>query len=126
MIVAEELNVKNVKHVSVMSMRAGVLIKETSEIRVALNLTIDEELKLEGLVRELTRQINSYRREKGLTLNDRVALSYQTESEDLKKVFASKELVEKLCIATLLTEIKVAEAEKEVDAGGEKIKISLL
>lgn len=75
-LIKDELNVKEVQQ----EMGEG-------ELTVELDLEISEELKAEGMLRELVRAINNKRKEMGLTINDRVFLQYETESEILKNVF---------------------------------------
>jgi len=46
---------------------------------VALDLEITEDLKLEGLARDLVRFIQNARKEMGLEMSDRIHITYQTE-----------------------------------------------
>jgi isoleucyl-tRNA synthetase len=48
---------------------------------VALRVDISEDLRARGLVRELTRQVNSLRRERGLTVHDQVTLTLEAPEE---------------------------------------------
>jgi isoleucyl-tRNA synthetase len=64
---------------------AGVADKGT---QVAINTTITEELRLEGLARELTRQVQNARKEAKLDLLDKIALHLGTESPELRKALA--------------------------------------
>jgi isoleucyl-tRNA synthetase len=71
----EELNVKEVR-----------LVSGESELSVTLDTVITAELKLEGLKRELVRQINALRKKQGMTIEDTVALVVKTEAEEIKQV----------------------------------------
>ncbi|MBT4723155.1 class I tRNA ligase family protein, partial [Candidatus Falkowbacteria bacterium] len=126
LIIAEELNVKEIKAVEAISEKANRITKEENGLEVTLKTEISDELLLEGLVRELTRQINSLRRKQGLTIEDKVKLVYNTKGLNLQKVFANQELVEKLKSATLLTEVESGDAEIEVKVNDEEIKITLV
>lgn len=68
-ITAEELNVKEIKF---------------GEDK--LDTQITNELKEEGILRELVRAVNNLRKDKKLTINDQVDLVYQTDSPELKLV----------------------------------------
>lgn len=68
-IVMEELNVKDV--------RVGDA--------VSLDTTMTDELRMEGVVRELVRQTNALRKKAGLTLNNRIALRVQTSSDLVRR-----------------------------------------
>ena len=48
-------------------------------LTVALDLTLDPELELEGRARDLIRQVNQLRRDNGLELTDRIALTIDQE-----------------------------------------------
>ncbi|MBT5337801.1 isoleucine--tRNA ligase [Candidatus Falkowbacteria bacterium] len=124
-IIAEELNVKEVKHTKEVREQADRVVKEASNVKVGLNIELTDELKLECLVRELTRQINNLRKNQGLTRTDQVKLVYSTKGEQLKKLFANEDMVEKLKQATLLTEVEEGGGETEVKVNDETIKITL-
>ncbi len=70
-LIKDEINIKE------------ILIDKRIDEDVKLNLNISEELKQEGLVRELIRQINQLRKNAGLTINDKVIIYY----EGLDEVF---------------------------------------
>jgi isoleucyl-tRNA synthetase len=53
--------------------------------QVAVCTTITEELKLEGLSRDVTRQVQNTRKNAGLDLSDKIALSLTTEAAELAK-----------------------------------------
>lgn len=125
-IIASEVNVKEVVFDDeILEMKIKQVEKEDGKMKVRLGVEISEELKLEGLLRELTRKINSCRRDAGLTLNDRVKLIYSTTGVELNKLFGDKELVEKLKQATLLYAIEEGDAEKEIKVNGETAMVSL-
>lgn len=58
-------------------------VKELSFGTDKLNTALTPELKAEGLIRELVRQINSLRREQKLTIQDIVPLVYATTDADI-------------------------------------------
>lgn len=80
-VLAEEVNVKTVAVVAEISAQSGYQIKESPEARVALKTELSQELRQEGLMRELVRQINQLRKEAGLTIKDRITVHYQTDSD---------------------------------------------
>ncbi len=108
-LVKQELNVKNVE-------------LGTED---ALDLVISDELKLEGLVRELTRSINQLRKDSELTISDtNVKLEYETTSELLKEAIdKNKEEIKKGCLCGEIAESSFE--AKEVSINGEKIKMRL-
>ncbi len=64
-IIADEVNVKDIKN--------KTLVKGSRQ-EVSIDKNITQELKLEGLMRELVRQIQSLRKKSGLKVDDRIEL----------------------------------------------------
>jgi isoleucyl-tRNA synthetase len=111
-LVKQELNIKNVE--------LGV--------EDALDLVISDELKMEGMMRELSRAINQKRKDFGLTITDRdVKLEYETSSEILKQAIEKGgEEIKKNCLCGEMFLVSgVLMEEKDIDINGEKIKIKL-
>jgi len=125
-VVADELNVKEVKSAESLEAKEELVLKENGALKVALNIKLTPELKTEGLLREATRAINNLRREMNLTLADRVQLIYATSSQELKKLFGNQELMEKLKKSTLLSQIQEGEAENEVKINNEVIRLKIV
>ena len=104
-IVKDEVNVKEVikskinwsDHISIPSGASGVFIGEADRSEfiavskgsssvnfvLSLNTEITAELKLEGEMREIIRQINQLRKENGLTIQDKIVIYYS----GLDKIF---------------------------------------
>ncbi|MBI2436916.1 MAG: isoleucine--tRNA ligase [Candidatus Magasanikbacteria bacterium] len=84
-IIAEELNVKKV--VDEHDAGDNWVIKEDGGFKVALDTTLTDELKKEGLVREIVRTINQIRKEQQMTIEDSVVVHYKTDDAELKSIF---------------------------------------
>ncbi|HSX48300.1 MAG TPA: isoleucine--tRNA ligase [Candidatus Nanoarchaeia archaeon] len=101
-IASEELNVKNVQY------------KEGSEMAVKLDTEITQELKQEGLAREIIRQIQAARKSADLQVDDRIELVLGTDSAELKQALeTNSDLIAK---ETLATDLKIVEKGSEVPA----------
>jgi len=87
-----------------------------------LDIEIDESLKLEGILRELTRQVNNSPKGSRLTINDKIKLTYET-SAPCEQVFADNDLVEKLKFSVLAARFP-AEWREFVKVNDEEIKFS--
>ncbi|OGH70457.1 MAG: hypothetical protein A2754_03675 [Candidatus Magasanikbacteria bacterium RIFCSPHIGHO2_01_FULL_47_8] len=121
-IIADELNVKEVtgSHDG-----PNWIIKQDEGISVALNTEITDELKKEGLAREIVRTINQIRKEQKLTINDRVAVKYRTGSELLQSVFRdfNDEIKKSTLADELVTDENVVGTEVEID--GKKVAVGV-
>ena len=112
-LIKDELNVKKV-----------AAEKGKGEISVELDTVITNELKSEGLKREIVRTVNSMRKNAELTIKDKIILSWQSDSELVRKVFS--EMAEELKKDTLSGEIMESEVEgKEIEANGEKMFLKI-
>lgn len=86
-IIADELNVKEVVSAKELT-HEGWKMKEDGGVIVMLNVELTDELKKEGLLREVVRTVNQMRKDAGLTVQDTITLIYKTEDSVLKSVFA--------------------------------------
>lgn len=69
-----------------------VNVKEVVEgKKVQLDIEITDQLKREGLMRELVRHVQNYRKELDLNVEDRIELSLQTEDHELQTAIAEFE-----------------------------------
>jgi len=83
----QELNVKEVKSVGSIEEQEGYLQKEGKDLAVSLKTELSEALLKEGLARDLVRQVNFLRKKAGLSLEDRVTVQYETDSDFVETVF---------------------------------------
>ena len=63
--------------------REGFAIASADGATVSLDTALDDELVLEGRVRDLIRQVNTMRKEQGLAVTDRIVLTVPTEVKPL-------------------------------------------
>ncbi len=101
------------------------LVQETPEgwgvateggVTVALELEITEELRLEGLARELVRLAQDARRAAGLHVSDRIVLGIAAEGELARALAAHRPFVAAETLATEVRDAVLADAEHRVDA----------
>ncbi|TAN33780.1 isoleucine--tRNA ligase [Patescibacteria group bacterium] len=124
-LVAEELNVKKVELAKGMEHEEGVIWKEEGQLKVGLDMVIDEALKKEGLAREAVRAINQIRKDNKLTISDVVVVKYHTTDRQLLAVFGDfAEEIKKSVLAKELFETE-EEGMREVDIGGAKLKLKI-
>lgn len=125
----DELNVKEIKGVKDVTAGQGWVVKTETDLSLALCVQLTDELKKEGLVRELTRQINGLRKEKGLTINDQIEILFFTEDALIKQIIEEKN--EEIKIAVLASDLKLMEKDgksdnlTEVNIDGVKVWLGL-
>jgi len=86
-ILKEEMNVEEVIFVSKLPSGDEFVSKEAGSFKVALDITITDELKQKGFIREIVRHINAMRKDAQLTINDTVTVYYEIPSEELAGIF---------------------------------------
>ena len=118
-IIAEELNVKEVE-----------VIKESNpetEIHAEIDTSLNAELRQEGLIREVIRQVQNARKKAELQVDDRIKLSLSSDEALLKD--AMEKLGKIVAEETLATRIDLKHIEyvhsSEVQVEGMKLIISL-
>jgi len=118
-LINDEVNIKSVE----------IEESQNDVLEVSLDLKITDELKAEGLLRELIRTINQLRKEAKLTINDRVEIYFQTDSALVKKVVSDyqAELL-KSTISKSISEQKFAKTiiDKKIEINGEKIWLAVV
>lgn len=112
-IIAEEVNVKQVVHA------------QASSAAVVLDKTITPELRREGLAREVIRHVQSARKNAGLNVDDRIALSLSSDDAELSKAIAEHESV--ITAETLASSVTtgVYEHSSDVTIEGAALNVSL-
>jgi isoleucyl-tRNA synthetase len=88
-VVLEELNVKSWEN----DAQATTLVRLDTEITA--------ELRREGLMREIVRNVQQSRKQAGLEVNDRINLGFKTDDEELTTVLRDKHLTDLICHETL-------------------------
>ncbi|MDX8430433.1 MAG: isoleucine--tRNA ligase [Candidatus Algichlamydia australiensis] len=103
--------------------KQGLVASCEGALTVALDLTLSEELKLEGLAREIVNKLNTMRREANLEVTDRIEV--QIEGSD--RVSQAYELhKDYICGEALVTKLEmVSNTGQEWDLNGEMAKIAI-
>ncbi len=113
-VIKDELNVKEVENE----------VSDKDEIQVILDTTITEELKIEGIAREIIRKVNDYRKKQGLTIKDRIEIKFDTKSVLIKNAINNfgKEISHSVQADNILIE---KNSGKEIEINDEKIIINI-
>jgi len=114
-IIAEELNVKEVK-----------VVADKADEPVRLDTTISEELRQEGMMRELVRYVQSARKEAGLQVNDRIRLLIASDSDEVQQtVEAFKDVIMAETLTTELGTVPEDAFTTRVKVEGMDVEIAL-
>ncbi|HDQ22958.1 MAG TPA: isoleucine--tRNA ligase [Candidatus Uhrbacteria bacterium] len=122
-LIKDEVNVKNIELTDKFPSDKNFETGADENYKVCLDLEISEDLKLEGHARELVRQINFLRKEKGLSINDLIELSYKTKSKTLKKTL--EKFGEEIKANTLTKKLIEDQGKEGLEINGEKILITI-
>jgi isoleucyl-tRNA synthetase len=71
----------------------GWLVASEGQLTVALDITISEELKAEGIARELINRVQNLRKDSGLEVTDRIVLKVETSDSIRAAIKANMEYV---------------------------------
>jgi len=82
-LIEDEVNVKKVEAVTEEIL--NVVSIDTAELVIYLDITVTEELRIEGLARDMIRKMQDLRKEKGLSVADKITATCE-DTEDNRKV----------------------------------------
>jgi isoleucyl-tRNA synthetase len=101
----------------------GYQVERSGTHAVALNLELDDDLRREGLAREVVHAVQGARKDSGLKIEDRIALKLGGDSELLEAARAHEEYVARETLATSLSYDGADGAAADID--GRLLRISV-
>jgi isoleucyl-tRNA synthetase len=101
----------------------GYQVERSGTHAVALNLELDDELRREGLAREVVHAVQGARKDSGLNIEDRIALRLGGDSELLEAARAHEDYVARETLATSLSYDGADRAAADID--GRQLRISV-
>lgn len=66
--------------------KENICIHEDNDVMVALDTTITEDLKKEGILRDIIRSCQVYRKESGFNVDDRINICFETSDQYIKNI----------------------------------------
>jgi isoleucyl-tRNA synthetase len=101
----------------------NIIVENYDDYRFLINTVPTQELKQEGIRRELVRMINNQRKNEGFTIENRAKIVYETTDAEIKAAIeGDKNMILK---ETLADEIIEGTAETVVKINGIEIKLTL-
>jgi isoleucyl-tRNA synthetase len=122
-IICEELNVKQVKLLG-----RGADKARSTEVAVELDLKLTPELRQEGLMREVVRNVQQARKQAGLQVDDRINLRLESDDKSLLSLLKNKALTDTIIQETLAKSLNKSVAKAftaTVKIDGAELGISL-
>ena len=102
------------------------VIASENNITVVLDITLDENLMLEGLLRELIRAIQVIRKESDLRIEQRIELEIVSNDESINKVVVNYlDKIKSEALVTKYGDIEDANIVQTVNIGGEDVVIKI-
>jgi len=93
----------------------GWLVSNEGNLTVALEVELTDELRREGMARELINRIQNLRKETGLEITDRISVITEPNEEAAKAVESFGELIKTQVLANAISLAKNAGTEVEFD-----------
>jgi isoleucyl-tRNA synthetase len=85
---------------------SGWLVANEGTLTVALDITITDDLRYEGIAREFINRIQNYRKESGLDVTDKILIEIQQHQAIDEAILKHREYI---CLQTLAREIHLTE-----------------
>jgi isoleucyl-tRNA synthetase len=103
----------------------GWLVSSSGGLTVALDITISETLKQEGIAREFINRLQNLRKDKGLDVMDRIVVRVEADDSTLGALLNFKLYICSEILADSLMEVKDLKNGTEIDIEGVTCKIEL-
>lgn len=129
-LVKDELNIKEILSIDEIKEEAGLVLETDGKITIALDTKITDELKEEGVVRDIARHIQTMRKDLGLTKEDLIEV-YCEKNGSIAKIFSNakwQKYIKEKTITKSILDYKAEEKyemEKDLEIEGEKIKFGV-
>jgi isoleucyl-tRNA synthetase len=101
------------------------LVAVDADIVAALDPTISEELRMEGIARELVSHVQKARKAADFDVDDRIALAIKSSAALEKAVFENRQYIEDETLSTLQVSVDGDAFGVEVKVEGEDVRLSL-
>ena len=103
----------------------GWTVANEGSLTVALDITVTDELKYEGVARELVKRIQNLRKESGFEITDRIDIQLEHNAETDKAVAQYGEYISAQVLANSLTLVDKVESPTELDFEDYKLNINI-
>ena len=106
--------------------REGLAVATESGVTVALDLELTEDLRREGLAREVVNRVQGLRKDRGLALDDRILLGLEAEGALAEAIDVHWELIAGEVLAAGRADAVVGDGVVEFEVEGLRLRASLV
>ena len=103
----------------------GWLVMNEGQMTIALDIELTQELREEGIARELINRIQNLRKTKGLDITDRINIRLEQREETAQTVEHFREYISSQVLALSLTTEAGLQADDTLDMDGYTLKINI-
>ncbi len=104
----------------------GLVVQSNSELVVALDTNLDEDLVAEGLAREFVNRVQHMRKEAGFQVTDRIKIYYDATPGIHRAITSKKNYVQEEVLAvSIMAQFKEGDFQKEWNIDNEKVHVGI-
>jgi len=103
----------------------GWFVASEGKLTVALDITVTEELKLEGIARELINRIQNLRKDSGFDVTDKISIALQKHAETDAAVAVHRDYIMSQVLATSIETVDYVDDGVDVDMDGYMLGVKL-
>ena len=103
----------------------GWTVTSEGRMTVALDLTITEELKAEGIAREFINRVQNLRKEKGLELTDRITVCLDTENPFEKEILSQETYISAEVLSDKIEIVNSLSNFDEIEIDDRRFRVSV-
>ena len=104
----------------------GWLVANEGNLTIALDITITEDLKQEGIAREIVNRIQNIRKGRDYDITDKIAVVFARNEETDAAITAYSDYISRQVLASSLTIAEVLDGEIEtLDLDGVNVNVSI-
>ncbi|MCP3659842.1 MAG: isoleucine--tRNA ligase [Bacteroidetes bacterium] len=102
----------------------GMVVASDKTITIALDISINDELKKEGIAREFINRIQNLRKESGFDVQDRINLKIKKSSQEIDDaILKHKDYICKETLTSSLNLVDILKNEQTIDIDSNEIKL---
>ena len=103
----------------------GWLVANDGNLTIALDITVTEELRQEGLARELVNRIQNMRKQSGLNITDKINITVCADAEYCRAIEVFAEYIKQQVLGLSISTTDTLVGAQEWDVDGKKISVKI-